>query len=86
VVRAQSSSDNAEEGTSRRSLLGASVALSAAAGVLPQLALPTAARANTVLSSDWEQVRRPALMGVQSDRPDQSLPSAIGDARRLDVL
>jgi hypothetical protein len=53
VVRAQSTAD--ADATSRRSLLSASVALSAAAGVLPQLALPDAASANTVLSADWEK-------------------------------
>ena len=56
-VRAQAAADDAA-GTSRRSVLGASVALSAAAGMLPQLALPRGARANTVLSADWEQVGR----------------------------
>jgi hypothetical protein len=56
VVRAQAASSDAE-GTSRRAVLGASVALSAAAGVLPQLALPRPAAANTILSADWEQVR-----------------------------
>jgi hypothetical protein len=40
---------------SRRQLLGGSVALGAAAGLLP-LATPGAAHANKVLSSDWEQV------------------------------
>lgn len=55
MVRAQANVN--ADGTSRRALLGASVALSAAAGVLPQLALPSAAQANTVLSADWEQVQ-----------------------------
>ncbi|GBF88779.1 photosystem II stability assembly factor chloroplastic [Raphidocelis subcapitata] len=58
VVRAQNAASSGEA-TTRRSLLGASVALSAAAGVLPQLALPGGARANTVLSADWEQVKLP---------------------------
>ncbi|KAI8470433.1 MAG: photosynthesis system II assembly factor YCF48-domain-containing protein [Monoraphidium minutum] len=61
VVRAQAAAN--ADGTSRRSLLGASVALSAAAGVLP-LALPGAAVANTVLSADWEQVDLPVDSGV----------------------
>jgi len=64
VVRAECSANNAE--TSRRAVLGASaasVALSAAAGVLPQVALPGAARANTVLSADWEQVRLDLFRG-----------------------
>ena len=51
-------------------MLSASVALSAAAGVLPQLALPTAARANTVLSADWEQVRGAWSCGTGSWRTE----------------
>ncbi len=54
VVRAEAQGSSGAQ-ADRRSVLGAGLAL-AAATTLP-LSLPAPAQANTVLSSDWEEVR-----------------------------
>jgi hypothetical protein len=53
-VRAEAQGSSGAQ-ADRRSVLGAGLAL-AAATTLP-LSLPAPAQANTVLSSDWEEVR-----------------------------
>lgn len=82
AVRAQAAGSDAE-GTSRRAtLLGSAAALSAAAAA-PQLVLPRAARANTVLSADWEQVRmQRAAAASRSHLPAASMHAAGRRMRR----
>lgn len=64
AVRAQAGGDDAALELSRRQLLGGSLAMGAAANLLPLAAPGAASAANRVLSSDWEQVDLPVDKGV----------------------